>query len=56
MATPLQNFRAPLDLWEASGTALDGLDEPRRVSVTIRPGMTRSAAIVAFLRAITRTR
>lgn len=52
--TPLQNFRADADLWEGAQAALDAVEGPRRVMVTVTPGMTRSAAIVAFLRALTR--
>lgn len=55
MATPLRNLRADDDTWSGAQAALDALDAPRRVSVTLRPGMNRTTAIVAFLRALTRT-
>lgn len=54
MATPLQNFRADAALWTDADAALRELTAPRRVTVTIRPGMSRSAALVAFLQALTR--
>jgi len=54
VATPLQNFRADAALWDGAQEALDAVQEPRRVVVTLTPGMTRSAALVAFLRALTR--
>jgi hypothetical protein len=53
--TPLRPFRADAELWDGAQAALDALQQPRRVTVTLKPGMTRSAALVAFLRALTRT-
>ena len=55
MPTPLRNLRADDETWQGAQAALDALDAPRRVTVTLQPGMTRSAAIVAFLAALTRS-
>ena len=54
MATPLQNFRADRKLWDVAQEALDAVREPRRVVVTLAPGMNRTTAVVAFLRALVR--
>lgn len=51
MATPQRNFRITDDVWETVGDALKSQSGARRVTVTIRPGMTISGAILAFLRA-----
>ena len=41
-------------VWDGSLEALRALEAPRRVVVVVRPGMTRTDAIAAFLRALTR--
>jgi hypothetical protein len=53
MATPLQNFRAPTVLWDAAIKTLGNVDERSPVIVNIEPGMSLSAALRAFLQAVT---
>jgi hypothetical protein len=55
MPTPLQSFRCDRELWEHAERALDELKGARRITITVRPGMTRSAALVALLAELERT-
>jgi hypothetical protein len=45
-------MRIPPDVWAAAGRALDDQQGQRRVAVTLAPGTSRSAAVIAFLRAL----
>lgn len=46
------SLRIPPDVWAAAGQALDDQQGQRRVTVTLAPGTSRSAAVIAFLRVL----
>lgn len=50
--TPIRNLRVDSPTWDGAQAALGTVTGPRRVVVVLHPGMSRSAAIVAFLRAL----
>lgn len=55
MALPTpRGIRVAPEVWDGSLDALKALDGPRRVVVTLRPGMTRTDAVMAFLTALMR--